>query len=236
MFGDYYKSVYLEGKGQEYALTSLLGNLVNAKVTPQEIREYLKTNLTNMQLKNFNRQYGDLEQELLDSKELNTQEIAYLIQNALAGSQTTGAHFLGCKAGLSIGIPLVASGIILAVIGVYNRTMTQKRAGKIYTKRYNRIQSKYAKKMQNVMDQYEEDSDIYASLMWSLEASRVEELRLLTDHFDADPSNTNWGMYRDYLDEKKSRGKTMLIISAIATGIGSVPLAMGISDCQQSAE
>lgn len=124
-FKEFKKSVYVDGNDFEIATQLLVDKLIESKATSGELQLYVAKHSTKESYQKFN-ELMDLALEDVDNlQDLSQEDMSFILKNAMEKTTSTGSNFISCAAGKSIGLPLLAVGVVLGIIALANSTASK---------------------------------------------------------------------------------------------------------------
>jgi hypothetical protein len=124
-FTDFKKSVFINGKDMQVATEALVGKLIDSKVTSGDLQLYVAKNSSQEAYNSFNEMLDTTLEDVGSLSNLGKDEMAFVLQNAFEQTHTTGSNFMSCAAGKSVGMPLLAVGIVLGIISLVNASASK---------------------------------------------------------------------------------------------------------------
>jgi DNA polymerase III delta prime subunit len=137
------KNVFLGGQNLEVATQSLINHIVKQNITTGELQAYMAKNTTREQFDQFNQMLNTALEGTDSLSDLSSDELAYILQNVMTQTNVTGAHFMSCVAGLSVGVPLIIVGVIIGISALTNATATKEAVTKDYITKKQELSDDY---------------------------------------------------------------------------------------------
>lgn len=119
-FKNFKTSVYLNGTDAQVATEVLVNELVNSNVTSGDLQLYVAKNSSKESYQQFNDMMDSAMADVGGLNELSQEDMSFVLQNALEKTTATGSNFISCSAGKSIGLPLIAVGVIIGIVALVN--------------------------------------------------------------------------------------------------------------------
>ena len=115
MIRDYKVDVRVNNTNPEEALEALVANFQANGVSHAELMEFVRTNLSAEELRNFNAIVEAGKSEMANFDSINAGDFEYILGEAIASSQlNSGANYVGCGIAYGIGVTAIIGGIVLA--------------------------------------------------------------------------------------------------------------------------
>jgi len=157
--------VYSEGKNMNSSLQSLTKTILDQKYTISDLQLFVQLNATPQEVVKFNRTLDIAMVDAKDMKELSTEELSFVLKNAMVSTTEVGANFMSCGTGMGIGIPLIAVGVIIGIIALVNATASKEVVTKNYIEKRNDMNKDYLNTKADLeleITTYESDKIFYA--------------------------------------------------------------------------
>jgi hypothetical protein len=194
-FKTFKKSVFLQGGDYKIATEVLVDQLVDAKVTSGELELYVAKNSTKEGYQNFN-EMMDVALEDVDSlADLGKEDLSFLLQNALQKTTATGSNFMSCTAGLGVGVPLIAVGVIMGIVSLANATASKEAVTQEFIKKKREQSEDYL----NTIADLEFEKTTYESdiIYYGDEITELQR-RIDSGMYDAVEVEEMYKLIRDY--------------------------------------
>lgn len=124
-FTEFKKSVFVNGNDMNVATELLVSKLIDSKVTSGDLQLYVAKNSSQEAYNNFNEMLDTTLEDVNTLQELGKDEMAFVLQNAFEQTHSTGSNFMSCSAGKTLGIPLLAVGVVLGIISIVNASASK---------------------------------------------------------------------------------------------------------------
>ena len=118
-------AVFVEKKNASASIEKLAQTLIEKNYTISDLQLFVQLNATKKESEKFNEVLNIAIEDAQDMKDLSAKDLTFLLQNAMASTNTTGAHFMSCGIGLGIGIPILAVGVIVGIIALVNSSLSK---------------------------------------------------------------------------------------------------------------
>jgi hypothetical protein len=125
IFNEFKKKVYVEGEKSEKATEVLVEKILNEKITTGDLQLYIATNSNQEEFNRFNQMLETSLAGVENLSDLPASELSFILKQSLAQTTSTGANFMSCSAGLGVGVPLIAIGVILGLTALANATASK---------------------------------------------------------------------------------------------------------------
>jgi ribosomal protein L22 len=117
--------VFVEKKDAQLAMSNLAQDIINKNFTIADLQLYVQLNASKQESEKFNEVLLLALENSQDLKNLNAQDLSFVLQNAMTSTNVTGANFMSCGVGLGVGIPMLAVGVIVGIIALVNSTASK---------------------------------------------------------------------------------------------------------------
>ena len=124
-FNEFKKSVFINGNDMKIATETLVDQLIDSKVTSGELQLYVAKNSSQEAYNNFNEMLDTTLEDVGSLQDLGKDDLGFVLQNAFERTHSTGSNFMSCSAGRTIGLPLLAVGVVLGIISLVNSTASK---------------------------------------------------------------------------------------------------------------
>lgn len=135
--------VYVEGKNMNASLQSLSKSILDQQFTISDLQLFVQMNATQQEVAKFNRTIDLALVDVKDMKSLSSDELSFILKNAMVSTTEVGANFLSCGQGLGIGVPLIAVGVIIGIVALVNATASKEVVTKSYIDKRNSLNKEY---------------------------------------------------------------------------------------------
>ncbi len=159
IFKEFKKTVQIDGIGFEIALSDLVDKVIENKYAISDVQLYLAQNSSKEEFNKFNELLDLTLEDTGALSELSQEELSFLLSNTFSKTSTTGSNFMSCAAGMGIGVPLIAVGLILGITALVNATASKE----IVTKEYIQKRKDLAKEYLNTIADLEFEITTYES-------------------------------------------------------------------------
>lgn len=125
VFNEFKTSVFIKGEKMDEATQKLVSKIIDSKMTSGELQLWVEKNTSKESYNKFN-QVLDTTLEDVDSlSDLGQEDISFILKNAFEKTSATGSNFMSCSAGKTLGLPLLAVGIVLGIIALANASASK---------------------------------------------------------------------------------------------------------------
>jgi hypothetical protein len=135
--------VYVEGKNMNASLQNLSKTILDQQFTISDLQLFVQMNATAQEVAKFNRTLDIALVDVKDMKQLSTEELAFILKNAMVSTTEVGANFMSCGQGMGIGVPLIAVGVIIGIVALVNATASKEVVTKNYIEKRNQMNKDY---------------------------------------------------------------------------------------------
>lgn len=135
--------VYVEGKNMNTSLQTLSKTILDQQFTISDLQLFVQMNATEQEVAKFNRTLDIALVDVKDMKQLSTEELAFILKNAMVSTTEVGANFMSCGQGMGIGVPLIAVGVIIGIVALVNATASKEVVTKNYIDKRNQLNKDY---------------------------------------------------------------------------------------------
>jgi len=135
--------VYANGQSVDAAIKKLSSKILEEKYSITDLQLFVQMNAEPAQVQKFNQTMDIALSGVKNMEALTSEELSFILKNAMVSTNQTGANFMSCTVGLGIGVPLVAVGVIIGIIALVNATASKELVTKDYVERRNSAATQY---------------------------------------------------------------------------------------------
>lgn len=135
--------VYASGQSVDAAIKKLSSKILEEQYSITDLQLFVQMNAEPAQVQKFNQTMNVALSDVQSIEALTSEELAFVLKNAMVSTNQTGANFMSCTVGLGIGVPLIAVGVIVGIIALVNATASKELVTKDYVERRNSAATKY---------------------------------------------------------------------------------------------
>lgn len=191
IFSEFKKNVFIGGKDMKIATEVLVDKLIDSKVTSGELQLYVAKNSSQEAYNSFNEMLDTTLEDVDSLEDLGKDDLSFVLQNAFEKTHSTGSNFMSCSAGKTIGLPLIAVGVVLGIIAMVNASASKELVTQEYIEQKRRKQQDYLNTVADLeleITTYESDIIYYEDEITELQRridsgnysqAEVEQMRLL---------------------------------------------------------
>jgi len=143
IFSEFKQKVYVEGEKSEVATEVLAEKILTEKITTGDLQLYIAKNSNQEDFNRFNQMLETSLDGIDNLSDLPASELSFILKQSLAQTSSTGANFMSCSAGLGVGIPLLAIGVILGLTALANATASKEVVTQQYLKEKQELSTDY---------------------------------------------------------------------------------------------
>ncbi len=195
IFDEFKSKVFLNGESMEEATEKLVGELIDSRVTSGQLQVYVAKNSSKEAYKKFNEVLDTTLEDVGSMQDLGQEDLSFILKNAFQSTHATGSNFISCSAGKTIGLPLIAVGVVLGIIALVNASASKEVVTKDFIDRRRRLTNDYLNTQADLeleVTTYESDIVYYQD--------EIEELQRKIDsgEYDAEEIEQFFLLIRDY--------------------------------------
>mgnify|MGYP000253120086 CR=1 FL=1 len=112
------KSLLVDYKSEKDSIEEMVASIIKNKITFVEVENYVQVNSTLPEYLAFRKMMNLVVDDMAEMGNIESSVIANLMNEALRATETSGANFISCSTGKSIGIPAILSSAVLSVASV----------------------------------------------------------------------------------------------------------------------
>ncbi len=143
IFAEFKRNIFVRGMNVDLASSQLVEQFMANGLGIMDLQMYVAKNSSKKDYANFKKML-DLTLEDMDSmKDLGKEELSFILQSSLQKTSSTGSHFISCSAGLGVGIPLIAVGLIVGLSAMVNSTASKEVVTRDYINRRQELSDEY---------------------------------------------------------------------------------------------
>ncbi len=135
--------VYVEGKNMNASLQKLSKTILDQQYTISDLQLFVQMNATEQEVSKFNRTLDIALVDVKDMKQLSTEELSFILKNAMVSTTEVGANFMSCGTGMGIGVPLIAVGLIIGIVALVNATASKEIVTQKYIDKRNEMNKEF---------------------------------------------------------------------------------------------
>jgi hypothetical protein len=164
IFDQFKKDVFVNGMELELATGTMVDKIVDHKITTGELQAYVAKNSSKESFAKFDKMLNVAISDVDSLQDLGEEELSFILQNTMEATYTTGANFMSCAAGLGVGVPLIAVGVILGLSALANATASKEVVTQDYLTKKQQLATDYYNTIADLeleMTTYESDIIYY---------------------------------------------------------------------------
>jgi uncharacterized protein YoaH (UPF0181 family) len=143
LMNEYKTDVLLNGESSNKAIKRLIDGIVSKGLSSGDLFQYVAQNSSQKQFDHFNSLLSLTLDGTEDLSSLSEKDLAFLLENSMHTMEVTGANFMSCSAGLSVGIPILVTGLILGLTALANSIASKEVVTKEYLEKKQALANDY---------------------------------------------------------------------------------------------
>lgn len=125
VFNEFKTSVFIKGEKMDDATNKLVSKIIDSKMTSGELQLWVAKNTSAESYKKFNEVLDTTLEDVDSLSDLGQEDMSFILKNAFEKTSATGSNFMSCAAGKTVGLPLLAVGVVLGIIALANASASK---------------------------------------------------------------------------------------------------------------